>query len=186
MEVLKKQNRLVLNEKGSAAVEFTLIFGVVLIIAVLMTGFALDQISTPEGMKEGAKLAGIALVISLAIFFVFRKLASFMGDGPLLSSGNKEAEILKDMFKKAHGFRTAKRFDPSEKLYNQIIRNYPDELNAPFYLGDLLWKELGQSKKALRKFTELEKRIQQDSLKFEFRAILKRNIENIKEELKGS
>lgn len=184
---LKKQNRLVLNDKGSFVIEFTLIFGTVLIIIVFMMGFALDQLSAPDGLKKGGKLLALALGVSLAVTSAYHWIAKFAGDGLFLSSSHQnEEEILKGLYKRAHGFRTANRFEASEKLYIQIMQDFPKELNALFYLADLLWREMDESKKALRKFAELEKRIKQDSLKFEFRLALKRNIGNIKEELKES
>lgn len=191
---LKKQNRLILgakglilNDKGSFAIEFTLIFGTVLIVVVFMMGFALDQLSTPDGLKKGGQLLALALGVSLAVTSAYHWIAKFMGDGLFLSSSHQsEAEKLKDLYRRAHGYRTANRFEASEKLYIEIMQEFPEELNASFYLGDLLWKEMEQPKKALRKFAELEKRIKQDSLKFEFRSALKRNIKNIKEELKES
>jgi tetratricopeptide (TPR) repeat protein len=176
-----------LNNHGNFTVDFAIVFIVILTGGAFFSDIAINQLSTPEGMKKGGKLLALTIISSLPIAFIVSVMTKVFGGGQGPVSRNRgEAEILRGHYKRAQNFRVTKKYDNAVRLFKQILRDFPEELHAQFHLGEVLWRDQNKPKQALRSFIDLEKRIKRDSLDFEFHAALNRHIENLKEELQES
>lgn len=180
----KLKNQFLSDEKGNVFYEFLMIFLLVLVIGFLFAGFALSQMDTPDGMRKARNLFIMAFCFSLGITVAYNAVAKFVGHGLFLGSNKRDdAGILRGMYRQANGLRISSQPEQSEKIYKQILIEYPDELEARFYLGDLIWKDLKQGKRALRELKALERKIRQEKLDFKYLPALEENIGNLKEEL---
>lgn len=181
----KSRNRSLSGDKGNVFYEFLVIFGVVLMVSLFLSGFAASQLNTPEGMSKVRSLFGIAFFFSLFITVGLNVVAKFVGHG-LYLGGSKvrdDGAILKGMYEQAHGLRITSQPKQSEKIYKQILIENPEQLEARFYLGNLYWKNLRQGKRALREFKALEKKIREENLKFRYISVLKESIRDLKDDL---
>ena len=128
-------------------------------------------------------LSVTGLTVAFLVNYFQKGTSSLMG-GLFLGSKRKDNKaILKGMYHQANGLKMTGQYALAEKIYRQIIEEYPQEIEAPFHLGSLLWVKMDRSKEALKMFRTLEQKIRLEKLPFQYREALKKNITDLSSEL---
>lgn len=180
----RSKARLAYGEKGSVLSEFLTIFSILLALIFCAAVVAFDLFKRPDAKMIGLELAGMACLLSMFITFVINFLPEFLSKRLYLGSDKRDdAGIMRGMYKQADYLRWSNRYDESEKIYRQILKEYPEELEARFFLGDMLWKDLNKGTQALKAFKALENTIREKGLDFQYREVLKENIQALKEQV---
>ena len=128
----------------------------------------------------GLSVTGTIIAFTLSHLL---KGAGNVAGGLFLGSHRKDdPAILKGMYRQANGLKLSAKNSEAEKVYRQIIEEYPQETEAPYLLANLLWMEIGRSKEALKMLQALENKIRLEKISFKYRAALKRDIKELSEE----
>ncbi len=126
-------------------------------------------------------------VVGVIVAFILNQLLKGAGNvagGLFLGSKKKDDKaILKGMYQQANGLKLSAQYSQAEKIYRQIIDEYPQETEAPFILANLLWIEMDRSKEAMKMLLALEKKIRLEKLPFKYRKALKQKIADLSSEL---
>ncbi len=128
-------------------------------------------------------LSAAGLLVAYLVNHLLKGTSGLAGGIFLGSKRKDDKAILKGMYHQANGLKMAGQLALAEKIYKQIIDEYPQEIEAPFLLANFLWIEMDRSKEALKMFRTLEQKIRLEKLPFKYRDALKQNISNLSTEL---
>ena len=124
---------------------------------------------------------GIGTIISITIFLYSRSAISFAGS--LYHGGSNEKDhraVIKGMYNLANGQRGVGNFKEAEKSFKQILVDYPDELDAMYYLAKLYDLKLDDPRRALAEYRKLEKKILELKVDYKYEDALNDRINELK------
>lgn len=120
----------------------------------------------------------MTVIVLLLQKHVFGKIFGFFGDFVLgsLYGGNRRNKdhkaILKGMYQQATGLRANDQNVQAEKVYRQILADYPEELDARYLLAELLYVKFDKPKPALRLIKELQKKVKEKDGPYQYSAAM--------------
>ena len=128
-------------------------------------------------------ISGFGLIISILAFLGIKIFSTAAGS---LYSGSKEKDhksILRGMYGKAEGQVLSAQFSQAEKVYKELLKEYPKELDAHYYLGRLYLRQFNDKKKSLEEFSRLKQKIKEQSVDYDYKDAVEENIKNLRSEL---
>lgn len=126
----------------------------------------------------------IGTILSISFFLYSRKVIS--GIGSLYHSGSNEKDhraVLKGMYNLANGQRGAGKFEMAERSFQQILVDYPDELDAMYYLAKLYDLKFDNPEKALGEYRRLKRKIEELKVDYKYEEALNERINELKDYL---
>ena len=124
---------------------------------------------------------GIGTILSSTIFLYTRKAIS--GAGSLYHGGSNEKDhraVIKGMYNLANGYRGAGEFKKAENAFYQILVDYPDELDAMYYLAQLYDQKFDNPEKALAQYRKLKRKILELNTDYKYKDALEERISELK------
>ncbi|MCH8156929.1 MAG: hypothetical protein IID18_04110 [Nitrospinae bacterium] len=98
-------------------------------------------------------------------------------------SSKKNDANLKKKYDKAHQLGWEENFQMAQNVLNEILKDYPKELDARFYLAGILWRKLNEPEEALEEYKKLEREVARQAVDYRYEDELKQNMEQLTEEI---
>ena len=133
------------------------------------------------GLKAFLYIMGLGTFISIILFLYTRKAIS--GAGSLYHGGSNEKDhraVIKGMYNLANGYRGAGEFKKAENAFYQILVDYPDELDAMYYLAQLYDQKFDNPEKALAQYRKLKRKILELKTDYKYEDALEERISELK------
>ncbi|KMP11261.1 hypothetical protein UZ36_05095 [Candidatus Nitromaritima sp. SCGC AAA799-C22] len=90
---------------------------------------------------------------------------------------------LKAKYDKAHQCGWTESHETAKEIFEEILEEHPEELDARLYLAGILWRKLGEPQQALEEYKKLEKEIARQAVDYRYKDRLSENIEELTQEL---
>ena len=133
------------------------------------------------GLKAFLYIMGLGTFISI-ILFIYRKM--FISTVTSLYRGGSNHKdhtaVLKGMYNLANGYRGAGEFKKAENAFHQILVDYPDELDAMYYLAQLYDQKFDNPEKALAQYRKLKRKILELKADYKYEDALEERISELK------
>jgi len=136
------------------------------------------------GLKVFFYILGLGAALTV-LFFIYLKIFA-AGTGFLYhggSSGKDHKAVIKGMYNLANGYRGAGEFEKAENAFHQILVDYPEELDARYYLAQLYDLKFDNPEKALAEYRRLKRKILELNTDYRYEDALEERINELKEHL---
>lgn len=133
------------------------------------------------GPVVGALFGTLLSVVAFAFITGFSNMA-----GSLYHRGSNVKDhkaVIKGMYNLASGYENTSEFVKAEKTYKQILKDYPEELDAIYHLGRLYDKRFDDPERAYNVYRKLKKKISGNNSDYKYKESLDEKISELKEYL---
>ena len=136
------------------------------------------------GFKAFLYVFGFGTVVSIVFVKGMGKAASAAGS--LYHGGSNQKDhiaVIKGMYNLANGQRGSGKFEEAEKSFQQILVDYPEELDAMYYLAKLYDLKFDNPEKALGEYRRLKRKIAELNVDYKYEEALNDRINELKDYL---
>lgn len=113
----------------------------------------------------------------------FRSVTNSAG---FLHRGSREKDheaIIKGMYSKANGLKLTGQYLEATKVYQDLLAEYPEELDVRFFLAQSYDRHLNEPEKALKEYIALNHKLMEKKIDYKFKGALRQNIKELKQEM---
>lgn len=134
------------------------------------------------GFKAFLFISILGFSLNIVFFILINKFSNIAGGLFFHSSREKDHKaIIKGMYSKANGLKLTGRYEKSVEAYQKILTNYPEELDAYFFMGQTYYPHINNPTKALKEFNTLDRKLKNKKINYKFKEALKQNIKGLKQ-----
>ena len=133
------------------------------------------------GPIVGGLFGTLLSVVAFAFITGFSNMA-----GSLYHRGSNVKDhkaVIKGMYNLAKGCENTGGFVKAEKIYKQILNDYPEELDAIYHLGRLYDKRFDEPERAYNVYRKLKKKLSGNNSDYKYGESLDKKINELKEYL---
>ncbi len=141
--------------------------------------FAAAKIGIGKAILLFLGLSVVGVIVAFTLNHLLKGAGNVAGSLFLGSHEKNDQAIVKGLYGQANGLKMTAKNSEAEKIYRQIIEEYPREIEATYLLAHLLWIEMDRSQEALKLLRALDKKIRLEKISFKYRAALNRDIKEL-------
>jgi len=136
------------------------------------------------GLKAFYFILGLGTFLTF-VFFIYLTLFSSTAGSLYHSGSNKKDDtaVIKGMYNLANGYRGAGEFEKAEKAFKQVLADYPEELDAMYYLAQLYDLKFDNPEKALGEYRRLKRKVNEHNKDYRYKDALEERINELEEYL---